>query len=67
MEAIKKQYVVDENDRRIAVQLDLETFAKIERFIEDHALAKAITEAEDDEVLELDAAKAFYSKLAKAP
>lgn len=33
---IKKRYVVDEQDRRVAVQIDLETFARIEVEILSH-------------------------------
>jgi hypothetical protein len=37
---IKKRYVVDEQNRRVAVQSDLETFARIEEVLEDFALAR---------------------------
>lgn len=67
MKSIKKRYVVDEDNRRIAVQIDLETFAKIEQFVEDHALVEYIVETEDDETLDLEAAKIYYSELDKAP
>jgi hypothetical protein len=61
---IKKRYVVDEHDRRVAVQIDLETFAKIEEVLEDFALARWITDPqEDDTALDLEAAKEYYSSL----
>ncbi len=63
---IKKRYVVDEEDRRVAVQIDLETFAKIEEVLEDHALARWITEAQDEPALGVDAAREFYASLNKA-
>ncbi|MCP3963030.1 MAG: hypothetical protein GY719_34765 [bacterium] len=44
----------------MAVQLDLETFERLERLLEDHALAQAMLEARDDELLELDEAKSYY-------
>lgn len=65
MVTIKKQYVVDENNKKIGVQLDLETFQKIEEVMENYALFKLMIEAEDEEVLDLVQAKEFYSKLDK--
>lgn len=67
MAAIRRQYVVDENNRRTAVQLDLETFTALENFVEDHGLAQYIAEAEEDEVLDRKAAESYYAKLDKAP
>ncbi len=67
MAAMRRQYVVDENNRRIAVQLDLETFAALEGFIEDYGLAQYIAETEDDEVLDREAAESYYAELDKAP
>jgi len=66
---IKKRYVVDEHDRRVAVQIDLETFARIEEVLEDFALARWITDAQEDEetVLGPEAAKEYYDSLDKAP
>ena len=63
---IKKRYVVDEQDRRVAVQIDLETFAKIEEVLEDFALARWITDAQDEPALSPEAAKEFYDSLDKA-
>jgi RelB antitoxin of RelBE toxin-antitoxin system len=66
---IKKRYVVDEQDRRVAVQIDLETFARIEEVLEDFALARWITDAQDDQeetVLGPEAAKEYYNSLDKA-
>ena len=67
MAAIRRQYVVDENNRRTAVQLDLETFAALEKFVEDHGLAQYIAEAEEDDVLDREAAESYYAELDKAP
>jgi len=63
---IKKRYVVDEQDRRVAVQIDLETFARIEEVLEDFALARWITDAQDEPALSPEAAKEFYDSLDKA-
>ena len=67
MAAIPRRYVVDENNRRTAVQLDLETFAALEKFVEDHGLAQYIAQAEEDEILDHEAAESYYATLDKAP
>jgi hypothetical protein len=56
---IKKKYVTNENNEAVAVQLDLETFEKMERLLEDYALGKLIEE-EDAPHLSLEEAKAYY-------
>ncbi len=66
MEELKKSYIVDEQNRRIAVQLDIETFTKIEEILENYALARLIEEHRDHEALELDEALAYYQDLEKA-
>ena len=66
MEELKKSYIVDEQNRRIAVQLDIETFTKIEEILENYALARLIEERRDDEALELHEALAYYQDLEKA-
>lgn len=35
---LNRQYIVDENDCKIAVQMDIKTFEKIEEVIENYAL-----------------------------
>jgi len=62
---MKKRYVVDEQGNPIAVQLDIETFRKIEELLEDHALFGAVEEVRDEEGLDLDEAKARYEQLLK--
>ena len=62
---IKKRYVVDEQDRRVAVQIDLETFARIEEVLEDFALARWITDAQDEPALSPEAAMEHYDSLDK--
>lgn len=65
MEELKKAYIVDEENRRIAVQLDIETFNRIEEIIEDYALARLVEEHSDDEAFEHDRALAYYKSLEK--
>jgi len=67
MTEIKKRYVVDEQDRRVAVQIDLETFARIEEILEDFALTRWITDTQEDPALDAAAAQEYYASLDKAP
>lgn len=66
MDIIKKQYIVDEKNRKIAVQIDIDTYRKIEELLENYALVQLMKEAENDELLSLPQAKEFYQKLEKA-
>ena len=38
MESIKKKYIIDENNNKIAVQIDMETYQKLEDLLENYAL-----------------------------
>jgi hypothetical protein len=62
---IKRQYIVDDNNRRVAVQLDLKTFEKIEEILENYGLVQLMSAEEEDEPLNLAEAKAYYNKLDK--
>jgi RelB Antitoxin alpha helical domain len=66
MEELKKNYIVDEQNRKVAVQLDIETFNKIEEVIEDYALARLMEQHSNEEALEIDEALAYYGTLEKA-
>ena len=63
---LKRRYVLDEEEKRVAVQLDVATFEKLERVLEDYGLAKLIEEEDDGETLSLDEAKRYYDALPKA-
>lgn len=65
MKSIKKRYVTDDQNRKVAVQIPIETFEQIEEILENHALVQLIDEFSDDEELNLNEAKEFYSKLKK--
>lgn len=62
---IEKKYIVDKNKKPVAVQLDIDTFNKIEQLIEDYALGKLIEENSPEETLSLAEAKQFYKNLQK--
>lgn len=64
---IERKYIVDERNRKVAVQLDIETFEKIEETLENYGLIQLMQEEEqDDEILELEQAQAYYQTLEKA-
>lgn len=66
MKEIKRKYIVDGNNRKIAVQLDMSTFNKIEEVLENYALVQLIKENEGDDILNLKEAKEYYQKLDKS-
>ncbi len=51
MDELKRIYVVDEQNHRVAVQIDIETFNRIEETLENFALAKLMKENADDDAL----------------
>lgn len=65
METIKRKYIVDENNNRVAVQLDIDTFNKMEELLENYGLVQLMREKETSEKLEINEAKEYYNKLPK--
>ncbi|CAD6874393.1 hypothetical protein [Methylomonas fluvii] len=61
----KRQYIVNEDSQRVAVQLDIHTFEKIENVLENYALVQLIS-ADDSETLSVEEAKKYYAGLDKA-
>ena len=61
---IDRQYIVDDKNRKLAVQLSIETFEKMEEALENYALYQLMNE-KDDEVLSVSEAKQFYGDLIK--
>lgn len=66
MDVIKRTYIIDEENRKLAVRLDIETFNKIEEILEKYALVKLMEEPTDDEALDLNDALEYYRKLENA-
>ena len=60
---IKKKYLTDEKKRPVAVQIDIETFEKMEQLLEDYAMGQYIEENDPAENLSLNEAKEYYRKL----
>ena len=63
METIKKQYIVNENHEKVAVQIGIADFEKIERILEDYALGKLMEENDPSENLDLQEARQLYDQL----
>jgi len=66
MQTIQKQFVVDNMNRKVAVQIDYKTFSKIEGILENYALYQLMEEYDDNESLNLEEAKNYYQTLEKA-
>jgi len=65
MEMIRKQYIVDEKNRRVAVQVPIETFERLEEILENYGLVQLMKENEGGEVLGMNEAKSYYDSLEK--
>ena len=62
---LKKIYIVDEQNRRIAVQIDIETFERIEEALENYGLTQIMIANPREETLSLADAQSFYETLEK--
>jgi ASC-1-like (ASCH) protein len=60
---IPKQYVLDEEQKPLAVQIPIAVYNQIEEILEDFGLAKLMEEVESDEQLSGDIAYSFYQSL----
>lgn len=58
-----KNYVLDDNQKPIAVQIPIAEFEKIEAILEDYGLAKLMEEAENEERFSRDEALKYYELL----
>jgi len=65
METINKRYIVDEQNRKIAVQIPIEAFERLEEILENYALVHLMKENEGEEILGVNEAKAYYDQLEK--
>ncbi len=60
---INPNYIVDNQDNKIAVQLDIDTYNQITKTLEDFALYKIMEENKDEETLCLNDAREYYKSL----
>ena len=64
---IERKYIINENNQKVAVQLDIGTFEKIEEVLENYALVQWMQQVkEDDELLDMNQAMNYYQTLEKA-
>jgi hypothetical protein len=59
---IVKRYIVDERNNRLAVEIDIDTFHKIEEVLENYGLYHLMKETEDSESLNLSEAIDYYNQ-----
>ncbi len=60
---ITKNYVMDENQQPIAVQIPIADFEKIEEILENYGLIQLMADSKDDERLAKDEAWKYYQSL----
>lgn len=60
---LKEKYIINKQQKPIAVQLDIKTFKKIEEVLEDYALGQYMEETETDQKFTFEEAKEYYKKL----
>lgn len=60
---LQPNYIVDNNNHKVAVQLDIDTYNTITDTLENYALFKLIDENENNEKLSLKDAKKYYKSL----
>ncbi len=60
---INKNYVLDKNQKAIAVQIPITEFEKIEEILEDYGLGKLMEEVENDEILSKKEAKKYLESI----
>jgi PHD/YefM family antitoxin component YafN of YafNO toxin-antitoxin module len=65
MLAIKKEFIITENNKKKAVLIDLETFNKMEELIEDYGLGKFMDEVKNERNITLKDAKKKYQAMKK--
>ena len=60
---INKSYLLDSNQKPIAVQIPLAEFEKIEEILENYGLAKLMDETKDEETLDKEEALKYLASL----
>lgn len=60
---LHKNYVLDENQKPVAVQVPIGEFKRIEEIFENYGLAKLMDEVENEQRLSGEAAQQYYQAL----
>ena len=63
MQEIQKKFIVDDKNRKVAVQIDYKIFTQIEEILENYALFKLMEENDDNDLLNHEQAKSYYKTL----
>ena len=66
MTDIPRKYIVDEKNKKVAVQLDISTFNKIEETLENFALVQLMKENEREKKMGAAEGKRYYKTLEKS-
>ena len=59
MLTIRKKYIINKDRKRVAVQLPIKTFEKMEQLLEDYVLVKKMKENRPEDQMELNEAMAY--------
>jgi hypothetical protein len=62
---LKPNYVTDSDNKKVAVQLNIETYEKVEEILENYSLYKLMEKDSSNKPLPVKEAKAYYKKLKK--
>jgi PHD/YefM family antitoxin component YafN of YafNO toxin-antitoxin module len=65
MLAIKKEYVVSNNNKKKAVLVDIATFNKMEELLENYGLARYMNEVKEEKNMSLNQARKHYTAMNK--
>ncbi len=65
MDKIKKKYITDSKKRKVAVQIDIKTYERIEEALENYGLVQLIKNSFDEKTLTVKESKEYYNKLNK--
>lgn len=63
---LKKSYIIDDQNNKIGVQLDIDTFNKIEEVLENYALFHLMRQNDNDDIYSVNDAKSYYNDLEKS-
>ncbi|MBY5956509.1 hypothetical protein KUV50_00075 [Membranicola marinus] len=67
MDTIKKKYIFDEkNQNKVAVQIDIAAYKKIEQILEDYALGQLMEDNDSMQKMSVSEARVAYSQLKKS-
>ena len=62
---LKPNYVTDNGNKKVAIQLNIKTYQKIEEILENYGLYHLMEDGPAGKAIKVDEAKAYYKKLKK--